>query len=383
MAAARGSQLCDNLGMAKRQGNPLRLFWICFGSLWLIGLLVVGKPAVQGMATSVAADRWPRVLGTVTEVELKKNDGYRNTLKTNYSVWVRYQYSVGRRQYTSDRIRPLWSLGGNVAALDVAARFPKGSDIEVAVNPADPAEAYLQTGFRWSDAAVLAALLPAVAMLGVAGAGVFRRTPHGAYWVGPFLAYTEPRPRLVALWASASQIGLIWAVAVGTVGALMMFPTLSFTSAWNGQTAIPPGVNPGAGDFPVMVLLLPLATTAAAFVGWHRRKLQERGREHEIVIEPELDRMLFAKSRSKARTSRRLSDIERLQIFVIRNSAKQFGHTEYELWVKTSVDVAERAVTCLSMRDADEVAGWITQNLRAGGLPTPPLEIIKKIAVRS
>lgn len=75
---------------------------------------------------------------------------------TTYSVDVVYRYTVGGRSYESDRYRFLQgSSSGYDGKAKVVESLPEGSVTTCRVDPADPAEAVLFTGFSWAHLLIL------------------------------------------------------------------------------------------------------------------------------------------------------------------------------------------------------------------------------------
>lgn len=75
---------------------------------------------------------------------------------TTYSVDVRYRYSVDGRSYESDRYRFLQgSSSGHEGKARVVESLPPGTVTTCRVDPRDPAEAVLFTGWTWAHLLVL------------------------------------------------------------------------------------------------------------------------------------------------------------------------------------------------------------------------------------
>lgn len=335
-----------------------------FGGLWLIGLLVVGVLAGRALVTAVMADGWQQSTGRIVRSELSQRKSKRSTY---FVAVIEFAYDAGGVKRTSTGLSAFdgWSRKGNPNEL--VARFPLGADVPVAVNPDDPSEAYLQTGFRWAYAATVVASLPAVAVLGMALAGVLRQLPAGARVVGPFVAFDQPLPRLVLLKSSAVQMGMIWAAIAGGIGVLAMFEMGSFTPEWNGRTTIPPGLNPGAGDLPWILIAMPAAAAAAAGAGWFWRRRQEASFKHEVVIDAANDLMVLAKPVFGVRPTLALLTVTRIETrkVVTRTGKKRI--TRYDVRLQRTEGPSERVARCKSSMHADEVVRWLTETMQAGG----------------
>jgi hypothetical protein len=91
---------------------------------------------------------WPTASGTITVSEISSglSDGF-----TMYQPRIEYQYAVGGRTYTSDRL----VFGGPVStswqspAAAIVARYPTGSHCRVAYDPSAPELAVLESGSKW------------------------------------------------------------------------------------------------------------------------------------------------------------------------------------------------------------------------------------------
>lgn len=231
--------------------KPERAAWSGWGVLWLVAawtaVVIAFGMMVWDLGTALRSDSWPRVLGNVTEVKLKQNST-RRSFSPPYSVWLEYRYSYLEHEYTGEEVSPFALWGGDGAALDVAARFPKGSDFYVAVNPGNPQQAYLQTGFRWAYLAPFAVLIPAVLACSIATSMYMRsdsRRPAGS----------EPRFPIFA--ATAAGVGVVL---------LVVFFTNPFHPKLNGSGVFPLGPNPGPGDFSWFAAAVPAATILVWFV---------------------------------------------------------------------------------------------------------------------
>lgn len=339
-----------------------------FGICWLIGLLVVAVLAGRALFTAVAADGWQQGTARVVRSELVKKKRKRSTYEV---AVVEFAYDAGGVKQTGTMLSAFdnWSRDGSPR--EVVARFPLGADVPVAVNPDDPTEAYVQTGFRWAYGSTVMAFLPALAMLGAALAGGLRQLPPGAKVVGSYFAFSQPLPRLVLLQTSAIQMGMIWALIASGVGVAGLFLTESLTPEWGGRTMIPPGINPGAGDMPVLLLVVPAVTAAAAVVGWLWRSKQEASHDKEMVIDAGHDLMVFAKPAFGARPTLALSAVQGLQTRKVVTRTSKSKTTKYEVWVVTAEGPSKLIVKCSTSLEADEIVGWISETMVAGGFAAP------------
>jgi hypothetical protein len=140
---------------------------------------------------------------------------------TTYSVDVVYRYTVGGRSYESERYRFLQgSSSGYDGKAKVVESLPEGSVTTCRVDPADPAEAVLFTGWSWAHLLILFPL-PFVAVgaggiyVSLAGARKKRRAEAGGRpdWLPD--ADGEP-PEIVP---GSGSAGLGWqGAAAGGIG---------------------------------------------------------------------------------------------------------------------------------------------------------------------
>ena len=92
---------------------------------------------------------WPSVPGLITASEISSNTSvgaYGSETKTTYHPKVSYGYRVQGRDYQSSRVT-FGSLGSSYErAKEVANRYPLGMDVAIFYNPANPAQAVLESG---------------------------------------------------------------------------------------------------------------------------------------------------------------------------------------------------------------------------------------------
>ena len=93
--------------------------------------------------SSLRAENWPSVTGTVVSSEIKRGGG-----KHPYSkFYILYRYTIQGRTYTSDR----FSYGLNPRSVPngdfnvTQTTYKPGQNVDVFYNPTDPSEAVLQT----------------------------------------------------------------------------------------------------------------------------------------------------------------------------------------------------------------------------------------------
>jgi len=85
--------------------------------------------------------RWSSTMGSVTTSKVEGRGGSDGDV-ISYPLVV-YQYTVGEKSYTSEKIRPGTNWGGS-GADKVIARYPVGSQVAVYYDPANPSTAALE-----------------------------------------------------------------------------------------------------------------------------------------------------------------------------------------------------------------------------------------------
>ena len=106
-----------------------------------------GKPILDN---AKASSDWPNVNGKITRsaVATKRSDG-----KTMFSFDVVYKYEVEGKQYTCNNVYfgGEGSSSSSSSANGVVSRYPKGSEVKVYYEPANPGNAVLEPGTTWSS----------------------------------------------------------------------------------------------------------------------------------------------------------------------------------------------------------------------------------------
>ncbi|MCW3837931.1 DUF3592 domain-containing protein [Sphingomonas canadensis] len=105
----------------------------------------------RGVRKAAEASAWPRAAGVIERCDVTEhsdsssNDG---AVSYSYHVAVTYAYQAGGQARTGKRIHfgPAPSFGSRYKAEAYAARYPAGAAVQVAYDPADPAQSVLETG---------------------------------------------------------------------------------------------------------------------------------------------------------------------------------------------------------------------------------------------
>ncbi len=121
---------------------PVLLFGaFCFG-----GMVVLYR-GIQALKVARASEAWPLVRGrvTVSEVtEVHSRDIDRRP-RLYFKPRVRFRYRVEGEKYWSETLTTVEvSSNSRDMAEEVVRRYPKGSDVDVYVNPQDPSIAVLE-----------------------------------------------------------------------------------------------------------------------------------------------------------------------------------------------------------------------------------------------
>ena len=119
--------------------NPLTVGFFLLGS---IGVLA----SLPKLLKATKSTSWPSTSGKVLESTLDISRGNKLSDKTILPHLL-YEYEVGGKKYTSNKIHILRGWTENEAVL-YPDRYPKDSLIIVFYNPRNPAEAVIEKGFH-------------------------------------------------------------------------------------------------------------------------------------------------------------------------------------------------------------------------------------------
>jgi len=134
-----------------------------FGGVFLVvGVALTHMLFVKPLLGVLAARNWPQVPCEIVSSEVAEHDGDDGR---TYSVEITYRYTVGGRQYLSNRYKFMrGSSSGYRAKAQVVKRHPAGSRAFCYVNPADPTEAVFDRS--WSGAMWFGLIPVAFALVG-------------------------------------------------------------------------------------------------------------------------------------------------------------------------------------------------------------------------
>jgi hypothetical protein len=116
-----------------------------FGITLAIGAVPIGIKSMRRIRNYRQAQDWPKVSATIIKSSIREvtdSDG------TAYLPEFSYRYSVAGSEYCSTlHTEGLPFPISEDAARQMAKQFSGGSTVQVAVNPTNPADAILDTGF--------------------------------------------------------------------------------------------------------------------------------------------------------------------------------------------------------------------------------------------
>ncbi len=141
----------------------LVLSFVCLGAFG--GGCTAGYFAYCAVVEAKQSLDWPKATGTITRSEVdvtvtkdRDHDRDRNRHHEetrSYSAAIEYEFTVDGTVYTGTRIMVISDqFGSKDWAKATAARFPRGGNVAVSYDPADPNRCVLEPG-RWGGAAYL------------------------------------------------------------------------------------------------------------------------------------------------------------------------------------------------------------------------------------
>jgi len=116
-----------------------------FGIFLAIGALPLAIKSMRHLRIYRQAQDWPKIPATMTNSSIRENtdsDG------TSYLPEFSYRYSVAGKEYHSTvHTEGLPFQNTEDAARQMVKKFAVGDTVQVSVNPINPAQAVLDTGF--------------------------------------------------------------------------------------------------------------------------------------------------------------------------------------------------------------------------------------------
>lgn len=131
--------------------SPSPLMRFIFGRLFGLPFAIVGGVVLftggRALWDARASSSWPTVAGIVAASEVESHSGDDGI---TYSAEVMYDYEVGKVKYSSNRIAfGDYGSSNPGRARGIVNRYPKGADVTVAYQPADPGKSVLEVGVQW------------------------------------------------------------------------------------------------------------------------------------------------------------------------------------------------------------------------------------------
>ncbi len=137
----------------------LILFPIIFGLISIVIFVFI----IRYIIITVRCSRWPVVIGEVISAEMKAK--YKklaefmeaaHTVTSLYQPDITYEYQINGEKFTNNRVRP---VGRNVwkktpVVQRVLNLYPKGSNVQIFYNPANPSDSVLDPYIRFSPLAI-------------------------------------------------------------------------------------------------------------------------------------------------------------------------------------------------------------------------------------
>jgi hypothetical protein len=135
------------------------VFAFVFVGVWTAVTIGADVMIFRGIARQGETAAWPTVQGTVAQSRVKRSRGSEGG--SVYSAEITYRYTVGGREYESDRYRfGDISSSSRGRAQRIVDRYPAGGPATVHYNPSDPSEAVLSADVDGMDMFLLLFLAP-------------------------------------------------------------------------------------------------------------------------------------------------------------------------------------------------------------------------------
>lgn len=153
------------------------IFWLgLFVAVLGIGMVLWGvTQRAKANAVVGAAQAWPTATGTMIATDILRGGTNRHP---TFSPLVRYEYDIGGRKYSGDRLRPGYvKVGSRRAAERMLQAYPVGAGVPVRYDPADPNSSLLE--LKTSSAPLLTAVVGAALIL--LGGGIAAQAMAGGF----------------------------------------------------------------------------------------------------------------------------------------------------------------------------------------------------------
>lgn len=124
----------------------MNLLFIAVALLFVVGGIFSIAPSLRNIRLARASLAWPTAPGRVTATEIQE---YYNSSGRNCTPCIAFEYEVGGRILQGDALRiGVTPSGSNLYAQSVTEKYPVGTAVRVAYDPADPSRAVLEPGPR-------------------------------------------------------------------------------------------------------------------------------------------------------------------------------------------------------------------------------------------
>jgi hypothetical protein len=332
-----------------KSSNPLLLFFVmaamvgCF--TWVFGVRGVRILALQHRAES-----FPSVRGKVLSGEVIVAHGSKGSV--HYHPSIAYRYEVAGRSYLGRRYRydgrP--SFWDSTPANQIVKAHPKGSEIDVYYNPADPSDAVLSTPVEAFDFSLLLTILP-LWLLGIFG---MIRSAREITWP----RRTEPiaggvriiSDRMTTRVRLPQRDPLSWSLL--TIGVLAFVAGLVMNAESNFKVRVAE----------ILLLLIPVAGAVVYF--WLRRKISS-GSQDLIIDEAARTLQLPLTYKRRERMQFAFSEITGVSLEKVAHRGKYGVRYTYAPTLQIAGKEPQR-LTDLSKKRAESFATWLRERL---GLP--------------
>jgi len=125
---------------------------LAFGRNLIVLAALILAPGAWAAAKGALTLRWPRADAKIVDASLRLQTAQSSSrIDRRPDEWtsfiVHYTYAIGGKDYWSGRVEPYdFGMQNSAGAKKMQDRHPIGSTAKVAVDPNDPAVAYLEPG---------------------------------------------------------------------------------------------------------------------------------------------------------------------------------------------------------------------------------------------
>lgn len=120
-----------------------------------VGLVWAG---LRGQRRAQSIKNWPTTTGRILSAtsQMRRRSG-----RNGYAPYpdIMYEYTVGGRQYISNRVSVGMEMGGSLYTPRVLARYPVGATVQVYYNPENPSDSALEASAPGNRMLIFIAIL--------------------------------------------------------------------------------------------------------------------------------------------------------------------------------------------------------------------------------